>query len=103
VNYESLPPSDGERGRKNDYPEGSSGVRKIIQTMGTRSQGLLQLRPVTFRYKQEEQGERQYGLIAEEEAKVYPELVTPGANGEVESVRYHELIPMERRRSSLVC
>jgi hypothetical protein len=23
--------------------------------------------------------------------------------GEVESVRYHELIPMERRRSSLVC
>jgi hypothetical protein len=69
VNYEPLPPSDGECGRKNDHPEGSSGVRKIIQTMGTRSQGLLQLRPVTFRYKQDEQGERQYRLIAEKVGK----------------------------------
>jgi len=27
-------------------------------------------------------------------AKVYPELVTKGADGKVESVQYHELIPM---------
>jgi hypothetical protein len=54
---------------------------------------LFQLRPVTFRYK-ESQGERQYGLIAEQVAKVYPELVTRNAAGEVEAVRYHELIPM---------
>jgi len=26
--------------------------------------------------------------------KVYPELVTKGADGKVESVQYHELIPM---------
>jgi hypothetical protein len=65
-----------------------------IQPMGTRSQGLRQLRPVTFRYTQDGQGERQYGLIAEEVAKTYPELVTYGANGEIESVRYQELIPM---------
>ena len=62
--------------------------------MGGHSRGLLQLRPVIFRYKQDAQGERQYGLIAEEVAKVYPELVTRGANGEVESVRYQEVIPM---------
>ena len=62
--------------------------------MGERSLGLLQLRPVTFRYKQDPQGSRQYGLIAEEVAKVYPELVTRGAHGEVESVRYHEVVPM---------
>jgi hypothetical protein len=37
--------------------------------MGTRSQGLLQPRPVTFRYKQDEQGERQYRLIAEKVGK----------------------------------
>src|SRR5262249_37739852 len=36
----------------------------------------------------------QYGLIAEEVVKVYPELVTKGADGKVESVQYHELIPM---------
>ena len=62
--------------------------------MGTGSQGLLQLRPVTFRYKQDAQGELQYGLIAEEVAEVYPELVTRSENGEIESVRYPVLIPM---------
>jgi hypothetical protein len=49
---------------------------------------------VTFQYKQDAQGQRQYGLIAEEVAKVYPELVIKGADGKVESVQYHELIPM---------
>ena len=37
---------------------------------------------------------RQYGLIAEEVATVYPELVTHTATGEVQAVRYQELIPM---------
>jgi hypothetical protein len=65
-----------------------------IAPMGARSHALLQLRPVTFRYKQDAQGEQQYGLIAEEVAKVYPELVTRGATGDIEAVRYHELTPM---------
>ena len=62
--------------------------------MGERSRGLHHLRPVTFHYKQDARGQRQYGLIAEEVAKVYPELVVRGTKGEVESVQYHELIPM---------
>jgi len=62
--------------------------------VGEGSQGLYRLRPVTFRYKQDPQGQRQYGLIAEDVVKVYPELVTKGADGKVESVQYHELIPM---------
>jgi Chaperone of endosialidase len=75
--------------------QGSSArYKRDIETMGTRSQGLLQLRPVTFRYKQDERGKLEYGLIAEEVAEVYPELVTRNDNGEVESVRYHVLIPM---------
>ena len=37
---------------------------------------------------------RQYGLIAEEVAAVYPELVTRTATGAVQAVRYQELIPM---------
>jgi hypothetical protein len=82
--------SDGRLGA----PMSSARYKRDIQTMGTRSQGLLQLRPVTFRYKDDEQAERHYGLIAEEVVKVYPELVTRGADGKVESVRYQELIPM---------
>jgi len=35
-----------------------------------------------------------HGLITDEVAKVYPDLVTYGANGKVEAVWYHEVIPM---------
>src|SRR5207253_8248932 len=72
----------------------SARYKRDIQDMGDSSQGVYQLRPVTFRYKQDKQGPRQYGLIAEEVAKVYPELVTKGADGKIESVQYHELIPI---------
>jgi Chaperone of endosialidase len=72
----------------------SSRYKSDIQPMGAHSRGLHQLRPVIFRYKDDAQGERQYGLIAEEVAQVYPELVTRGASGEIEAVRYHEVIPM---------
>jgi hypothetical protein len=68
--------------------------KRDIEPIGARSQGLFQLRPVTFRYRQDPQGERQYGLIAEEVATVYPELITRGAGGEVVSVRYDALIPL---------
>jgi hypothetical protein len=49
---------------------------------------------VTFRYKEDPQGERQYALIAEEVARVYPELVVRGDKGDIESVQYRELIPL---------
>jgi hypothetical protein len=65
-----------------------------IDDMGEASNNLLQLRPVTFRYKQgQEDGSHplQYGLIAEEVAKVYPELVRYGPTGVVNKVLYHEL------------
>jgi hypothetical protein len=72
----------------------SARYKSDIRPMGAHSRGLLQLHPVTFRYTQDPQRERQYGLIAEEVAKVYPELVTRNAAGEIEAVRYHELVPM---------
>ena len=67
----------------------SSSIRykRDIQPMGAQSHGLFQLRPVIFRYTQDAQGERQYGLIAEEVAKVYPKLVTRNAQGQVEAIR----------------
>ena len=43
--------------------------------MGTNTAKLEQLRPVTFKLKTDAKATTQYGLIAEEVAKVYPELV----------------------------
>src|SRR5262249_4576545 len=72
----------------------SARYKQDIETMASRSQGLLKLRPVTFSYKNDASTAPHYGLIAEEVATVYPELVTRTASGEVQTVKYHELIPM---------
>src|SRR5262249_36555686 len=55
---------------------------------------VLALRPVSFNYKGDAKGITHYGLIAEEVATVYPELVSRTATGDVQTVRYQELIPM---------
>jgi len=62
--------------------------------IGAGSDGVLQLRPVTCAYKDDPKHVKHYGLIAEEVAAVYPELVTRAATGEVQAVKYQELIPM---------
>jgi hypothetical protein len=52
----------------------------------------MQLRPVTFRYKapyDDGSHRLQYGLIAEEVAKVDPELVQFDGKGQAQTVRYH--------------
>jgi hypothetical protein len=81
-------------GRLGVLPSSARYKRDIHPLTDRASRGLWQLRPVTFRYKQDPTRERQYGLIAEDVAQVYPELVVPGNKGEVESVQYHELIPL---------
>jgi hypothetical protein len=68
--------------------------KRDIQPLRELSSGLWQLRPVTFRYKQDPSGERQYGLIAEQVAKVYPGLVVHDNRGEIETLQYDELIPL---------
>src|SRR5208337_399854 len=68
--------------------------KRDIHDMGDASAKLLKLRPVTFRYKEDPTGTIQYGLVAEEVERVYPELVTYGADGKVETVRYSELSGM---------
>jgi len=72
----------------------SARYKQDITAMGARSDGLLKLRPVTFAYKEDARGVTHYGLVAEEVQAVYPELVTRTATGEVQGVRYQELIPM---------
>jgi Chaperone of endosialidase len=65
-----------------------------IEPMGSNTSKLQQLRPVTFQYKADPQGTLRYGLIAEEVAKVYPELVVRDGKGRIDGVRYDELAPM---------
>lgn len=65
-----------------------------IRAMGSSSSGLDQLRPVTFRIKDDPEGAVQYGLIAEEVAKVYPELVIHAEDDTILSVHYDQLAPM---------
>jgi hypothetical protein len=72
----------------------SERFKTAITPMGATTGKLDELRPVTFQYKTDPQGARQYGLIAEEVAEVYPELVVRDAKGKIISVRYDELAPM---------
>jgi hypothetical protein len=87
-------------------PLSSARYKRDIAPMGTSSEKVLALRPVTFAYRDDTRGVTHYGLIAEEVAAVYPELVTHTAAGEVQTVKYQELIPMllnelQRQRQAL--
>jgi hypothetical protein len=77
----------------------SSSIRfkEDVQDMAEASSGLLRLRPVTFRYKKPyADGSKpvDYGLIAEEVAEVYPDLVVKSADGQIQTVQYQKLTPM---------
>jgi trimeric autotransporter adhesin len=77
----------------------SSSIRykQDVRPMGDVSDRLLKLRPVTFRYKKaDENGQKpeQYGLIAEEVAKVMPDLVVYNQQGQPETVAYQTLAPL---------
>jgi hypothetical protein len=70
----------------------SARFKEDVADMAGASRLLMQLRPVTFRYKapyDDGSHRLQYGLIAEEVAKVDPELVQFDAKGQAQTVRYH--------------
>jgi hypothetical protein len=66
----------------------SKRFKKDIATMEKASEAILSLRPVTFHYKTDTKGTPQFGLIAEEVAKVNPALVLPDKEGKPYTVRY---------------
>jgi hypothetical protein len=59
-----------------------------IKPMNKTSEAILALNPVTFHYKSDNTGTPQFGLIAEEVAKVNPDLIVRDENGEIYTVRY---------------
>jgi hypothetical protein len=68
--------------------------KQDIEAMDDASDRLLQLRPVTFHYTQADASgghPLQYGLIAEEVAEVFPELVIRDEEEHPETVAYHML------------
>ncbi len=68
--------------------------KKEIKPMDQASEAILDLKPVTFHYKTDSTGTPQFGLIAEEVAKVNPDLVVRDENGEIYTVRYEAVNAM---------
>jgi hypothetical protein len=85
--------SAGRLGRGN---VSSRRYKHDIQPMEKASEQLYALKPVSFRYNKEYDATQTlaFGLIAEEVAEVYPDLVGRNPKGEPESVRYEQINAM---------
>ncbi len=70
--------------------------KEDIQPMDKASEAILALQPVTFRYKKDFDPTEtaQFGLVAEEVAKVNPDLVVRDKEGKPYSVRYDQVNAM---------
>jgi hypothetical protein len=69
----------------------SARYKKDIKPMDKASEPILALRPVTFHYKADNTNKLQFGLIAEEVAKVDPSLVVMDKEGKPYSVHYDDI------------
>jgi Chaperone of endosialidase len=67
-----------------------------IKPMEKASEAIYALKPVSFRYNKEYDATQTlaFGLIAEEVAEVYPDLVGRNPQGQAESVRYEQINAM---------
>jgi hypothetical protein len=73
----------------------SSGrFKKDVKPMEKASEDLLALKPVTFHYKSDKTNRPEFGLIAEEVAKVNPNLVVHDQDGQIYTVRYEAVNAM---------
>jgi len=85
--------SNGRLGRGN---VSSRRYKHDIQPMDKASEVLYALKPVSFRYNKEYDATQTlaFGLIAEEVAEAYPDLVGRNPEGQPESVRYEQINAM---------
>src|SRR5205823_6873432 len=74
----------------------SARFKEAIKPMDKQSEAILALQPVSFRYKKEldPKGTPQFGLVAEQVAKVDPDLVARDDEGKPFTVRYDEVNAM---------
>jgi hypothetical protein len=87
VSGTTLPVIVSDGGQLGTTPS-SRRFKKEIKPMESASEAILALKPVTFHYKSDKTNTPQFGLIAEEVAKVNPDLVVRDKNGEIYTVRY---------------
>jgi hypothetical protein len=78
------------------YVVSSRRYKNDIKPMDKASEALFALKPVTFRYKGDIDPAhvKMFGLVAEEVAKVNPDLVVRNAKGEVDTVRFDSINAM---------
>jgi Chaperone of endosialidase len=84
--------SNGQLGQR----ASSARFKEAIQPMDKASEAIFSLQPVTFRYKKalDPKALPQFGLVAEEVAKVNPDLVFADEQGKPFTVRYEEVNAM---------
>jgi trimeric autotransporter adhesin len=84
---------DGTTGRVG-IQASSRRFKKDVEPMHKASEAILSLKPVTFHYRSDAKETPQFGLIAEEVAKVNPALVLPDKEGKPYTVRYEAVNAM---------
>ncbi len=84
--YVTVRLSDGLLG----HTSSSMRYKEDVKPMDSASEVLYQLKPVTYRYKKDIDPSQSldYGVTAEDVAKVDPKLAIRDGKGEIESVRY---------------
>jgi Chaperone of endosialidase len=79
--------ADGQLGVRTS----SARFKEAIKPMDKGSEAIFSLQPVSFRYKNDPAALPQFGLVAEEVAKVNRNLVTRDTEGKPFTVRYDEI------------
>jgi endosialidase-like protein len=87
---------EGHHGASGSMYMDTSSVRfkHDIKPMDKTSDAILALKPVTFHYKSDSTNTPQFGLIAEEVAKVNPDLIVRDEKGDIYTVRYEAVNAM---------
>jgi hypothetical protein len=92
VDFVSIDTATGLLG----HPVSSRRYKEDIEPMDKASEALFALKPVSYRYKKDVDKTQSldYGLIAEDVAKVDPNLAIRDGKGQVENVRYNAINAM---------
>ena len=92
IEFVTVRLSDGKLG----HNASSRRYKEDIKPMGDASEVLYKLKPVTFKFKEQDVDPKKgiqpqnldYGLIAEDVAEIDPELAIRDGKGQIESLRY---------------
>ena len=93
IDPDNLPMAIDVHGKVGTLPS-SRRFKDDIKAMDKASEAVLALKPVTFHYKNETKCSSRFGLVAEEVAKVDPDLVALDKEGKPYTVRYDQVNAM---------